>query len=158
MSLSTNAIAAAQRTSDGQGFLELLTITGGGITTPVRLVNDTRDLTSQGFLFLALPFEVVLPKDATKETPRAQLRIDNVGRAIGAELEALEPGAELMAVIQIVQRSTPDVVEYEFTAPMGGVRANMFSISATVGPSDLMRRPAVNLRFDPFTAPGLFPG
>lgn len=158
MSLSTNAIAASQRTSDGQGFQELLTITGGGIAEPVRLVNDTRDLLSQGETFLALPFELVLPKDAAKETPRAQLRIDNVGRSITAELEALEPGAELMATIQIVYRATPDVIEYEFTAPLSGVRANMFSITATVGPSDLMRRPAVNLRFDPFTAPGLFPG
>lgn len=158
MSLSTTAITAAQRTSDGQGFLELLTITGGGIVVPVRLVNDTRAVTSQGQEFIALPFELVLPKDAAKETPRAQLRIDNVGRELTRELEALPPGAELNAVIQIVYRATPDVVEYEFTAPLSGVRANMFSITATVGPSDLMRRPVVNLRFDPFTAPGLFPG
>lgn len=158
MSLTTTAIAATQRTSDAHGFLYLLTITGGGIVAPVRIVNDTRDLTSQGFLFLALPFQLVLPKDAAKETPRAQLQIDNVGRSITAELEALEPGAELTATIQVVYRATPDVIEYEFMAPLSGVRANMFSVTATVGPSDLMRRPAVNLRFDPFTAPGLFPG
>lgn len=157
MTLSTTAITAAHRTSDGQGFLELLTITGGGISEPVRLVNDTRDVTSDSELFIACPFQVVLPKDAAKEVPRAQLRIDNVGREIGQELEALEPGAELVATIQIVYRTTPDVIEYEFTAPLSGIRANVFTISAVMGPTDLMRRPAVNIRFDPFTAPGLFP-
>lgn len=157
MTLSTTALTGLQRTSDPHGLLYLLTITGGGIVTPVRIVNDTRDLESNGETFLALPFEPVLPKDAAKEVPRAQLRIDNVGREIGQELEALEPGAELMATLQAVYRSTPDVIEYEFTAPLSGIRANVFTISATMGPSELMRRAAVNIRFDPFTAPGLFP-
>jgi Domain of unknown function (DUF1833) len=157
MSLTTPATRAVQRTSDPFGFLELLTITGGGIVTPVRLVNDTRNASSNGNLFLALPFQVVKPRDASKETPRASLRIDNVGREIGQELEALEPGAELTATLQFAYRATPDTIEYEFTAPLSGVRANVFSISAVMGPTDLMRRPVVNIRFDPFTAPGLFP-
>lgn len=158
MSLSTSTAAALQRTSDPFGILELLTITGAGIAEPVRLVNDTRDLLSQGETFQALPFELVLPKDAAKETPRAQLRMDNVGRELTQELEALPPGAELTMVIQIVYRATPDVIEYEFKAPLSNVRTNLFSVTATVGPGEFMRRPAVNLRFDPFTAPGLFPG
>lgn len=157
MSLSTTAIAAAQRTSDAHGFLHLLTITGGGIAQPIRLVADTRNCESQGFTFLALPFEAVLPKDAAKEVPRAQLRIDNVGRELGQELEALHPGAELTARLQVVYRATPDVVEYDFTAPLSSVKANVFSASGYMGPTELMRRAAVNLRFDPFTAPGLFP-
>ena len=157
MTLSSTAIAAVQRTTDGVGFLELLTISGGGIAVPVRLVNDTRDVTSGGELFLACPFEVVPPMDAAKEVPRAQLRIDNVGREIGQELEALEPGAELVATFQVVYRATPNVIEYGFTAPLSGIRANVFTVSAVMGPTDLMRRPAVAIRFDPFTAPGLFP-
>lgn len=157
MTISTTAATALHRVSDGQGMLELLTITGGGIVTPVRLVNDTRDITSNGNLFLALPFQVVLPRQSTKETPRATLRMENVGREIGRELEALLPGAELTATIQVVYRATPNVIDYSFTAPLSGVRANVLSISASMGPTDLMRRPVVNARFDPFTAPGLFP-
>ena len=157
MTLSTTATAAAQRTSDGQGFLDLLTLTGGGIAEPMRLVNDTREVTSQGQLFQIARFEIVLPKEAAKEVPRAQLRIDNVGREIGQELEALPPGAELTARFQRAYRVTPDVIEYEFTAPLSGVRANVFTVSAVMGPTDLMRRAAVNARFDPYSAPGLFP-
>lgn len=157
MSLTTESTAALQRVSDPHGFLNLLTITGGGIVQPVRIVDDTRDLVSQGETFLGLPFEVIPPKDASKEVPRAQLRIDNVGRELGQELESLEPGAELTATFQSVYRAQPDVVQYEFTAPLSGVRVNVFTASATMGPTELMRRSAVNIRFDPQTAPGLFP-
>jgi len=157
VTLSTAATSAVQRVSDPQGLLTLLTLTGGGIPAPVRLVNDTRELVSAGQTYLPLPFEVVLPKEAAKEVPRAQLRMDNIGRELVAELEALDPGAELMATISIVYRATPDVVEFTFTAPLGAIRVDAFSVSATVGPTELMRRPAVNVRFDPITAPGLFP-
>lgn len=157
MTLSTAATAAAQRTSDPQGFVELLTITGTDIVTPVRLVADTRDFVSDGETYLALPFEVVLPKDAPKEVPRASLRIDNVGRELTAILEALPPGAELTAKVAVVYRATPDVESYSFTSPLSSFRVNALSVSASFGAGDTLRRPAVNLRFDPLTAPGLFP-
>jgi hypothetical protein len=96
VSLTVAARAALQRVNDAQGLLFLLTITGGGIAQPVRLVNDTRECVSNGETFLPLPFEIVLPKQAAKEVPSTQLRMDNVGRELVAELEQLEPGAELM--------------------------------------------------------------
>lgn len=158
MSLTTQSRAALQRVTDPHGFLELLTITGGGIAEPIRLVNDTRDCMSQGETFLRLPFKLVPPKQGAREVPRAQLRMDNVGRELVEELEALPLGAELEAKIQIVYRATPDVIDYEFTAPMSGIRADVLTITATIGPTELMRRPAVLVRYDPYTAPGLFPG
>lgn len=156
MSLSTQAREALQRVSDQQGLLWLLTITGGGLPAPVRLVNDTRNLVSLGQTFLALPFEVVPPKDAAKEVPRAQLRIDNIGRELLAELEKLPAGAELLATIQLVYRPTPDYIEYQFMAPLGSFRVDALTISASMGQSELMRLAATNIRFDPVTAPGLF--
>lgn len=157
MSLSAPARAALHRVDDPQGVLWLLTITGGGIVEPIRLVSDTRDHTSNGETFIGIPFEVVPPKDAAKEVPRAQLRLDNIGREFIAELEQIQPGAELTATLQCVYRATPDVIEQSFSAPLSGIRADAFSISASMGPTELLRRPAVNVRFDPITAPGLFP-
>lgn len=157
MTLTVAAAAALQRVDDKHGLLQLLTVTGGGISEPIRLVNDTRDLVSQGQTFMAVLFEVVPPKDAAKEIPRAQLRIDNVGRDLGQELEALPPGAELVARLQVVYRGTPNAVDYEFVAPLSGIKANVFSVTASMGPFSLMTRPAVAIRYDPFSAPGLFP-
>ncbi len=157
MSLSDSTLLALQRTDDPFGILYLLEISGGHITTPVRLVADTRDCVSNGNTYLGIPFTVGMPKQADKEVPRAQIRVDNVGRELTADLEALPPGAELLATIKVVHRKTPDVVDYQFTAPMSGVSVDPLSINATIGVTDLWRRPAVDLRYDPQTAPGLFP-
>lgn len=158
MTLSTTAIRTLQRTDDPFGLLMLLTITGDGLGDTIRLVSDTRDCTSRGQVYLGLPFAWTLPEEAAGEVGRAQVQIDNVGRELTAELERLPPGAELVATLEVVCRATPDVVDMSFTAPMSGLQATPLSITATVGEGDLMRLPAVDVRFDPFTAPGLFAG
>lgn len=157
MTVSASTRAALQRTGDAFGTLQLLEITGDGISTPVRLVADTSDLVHQGQTYVGIPFDLVLPKQADKEIPRVQIRVDNVGRELTEDLEGLPPGAELTATIKVVHRKTPDVVDYQFTAPMSGVLVDPLSVSAAVGVADLWRRPAVDLRYDPLTAPGLFP-
>lgn len=157
MSLSAASVRALHRTDDPFGPVMLLTIAGAGLPDVIRLASDTRNLTSRGQEFLGLPFEWTLPEESAGEVGRAQLRMDNVGRELTAEFERLV-GRELMATLEVVQRATPDVVDFAFTAPMSGLLVNPLSVSAVVGEGDLMRLPAVNVRFDPFTAPGLFPG
>ena len=142
---------------DTGGVLQLLEIASPSMSTPVRVVGDTRDLVSNGVTYIGLPFTVGLPSDKAGEVPRAKLVVDNVGRDLTGVLEALPPGAVLTATIKVVHRSTPDVVDYQFVAPMNGVRVDMGRLSATMGPDDLMRRPAVLLRFDPTNSPALFP-
>lgn len=158
MSVSQNTAAALQRVNDGQGVLALLSIEHPSLSGPVRIVNDTRSVTSNGIVYAALPFVITLPNDKSKEVPRARLQMDNVGREITAELERLPPGAALQATIRVVYRATPNDVDYEFTSPLSGVKVDQLSVTATMGPDDIMRRPATLLRFDPFTAPALFPG
>lgn len=157
MSVSSNTLTALQRVDDPFGTLHLLEITGDGIPAPVRLVNDTRNVVHLGNTYVGIRFALILPKQADREIPRAQIRVDNVGRELVEDLEALPPGAELWATIKVVHRKTPDVVDFRFTAPMSGVSVDPLIASATVGVSDIWRRPAVDLRYDPLTAPGLFP-
>lgn len=157
MSVSDSTLLALQRTDDPFGILYRLEISGGGLAEPVRLVADTRDLQSEGVTWLGLPFSVQMPRQEDKEIPRAQIVIDNVGSELTADLEAMPPTSELLATISVVHRKTPDVVDYQFKAPIGSVSANPLSVTASMGVADLWRRPAVNLRFDPITAPGLFP-
>lgn len=157
MSVSSSTRRALQKVSDNAGVLALLKIDHPSLSAPVRIVSDTRDITTLGDTFLALPFSIGLPSDKAREMPRAKLQMDNVGRELTAELERLPPGAALMATIIIVHRSTPGVIDYQFTAPLSGIRVDMNSVSASMGPDDLMRRPATLLRFDPTTSPGVFP-
>lgn len=156
--VSQATVEALQSVADGHGLLELLILDHASLAEPVRLVNDTRNWVIGGSTFVGLPFSLKLPDEQNKETPRSQLVIDNVGRGLTAALENLPVGEELTATIRIVSRATPAVVDYEFIAPMTGVQATPTQVTASIGPEDIMRRPAVRLRFDPLTAPGLFAG
>lgn len=158
MSVTQNTAAALQRVNDGAGVLTLLSIEHPALSGPVRIVNDTRSVTSNGVVYAALPFAVSLPNDKSKEVPRARLQMDNVGREITAELERLPPGAALQATLRVVYRATPDTIDYEFTSPLSGIKVDQLTVTATMGPDDIMRRPATLLRFDPLTAPALFAG
>lgn len=157
MTLSTATARKLHQVDDAGGVLALLKIDHAALSAPVRIVNDTRELVTLGDTYMALPFRLTLPNDMAKELPRARLQIDNVGRELTAELERLPPGAALQATLLLVHRATPGVVDYEFTAPLSGVRADMGTVTATMGPDDPMRQSAVRLRFDPATAPGIFP-
>ncbi|MES1977313.1 MAG: DUF1833 family protein [Pseudomonadota bacterium] len=156
MTVTASTARWLQKVSDPHGVLMLLELNHTSFATPIRMVSDTRNLAALGHDWLGVPFQIKLPDDKARQTPRAALQMDNVGREIGAELEALPPGASLKAVIRMVHRSTPDVVDYSFSAPMNGVKVDGPTVTATVGRDDIMRISAVRLRFDPSTAPAIF--
>lgn len=152
------SIAQLQQVTDNHGFLELLVIEHESFESPVRIVSDTREWVIGGNAYVALPFGVKLPTQAQQENPRAQLRVDNVGRELTALIEALPVGASLIATLQMVSRATPTVVDYEFVSQLSGLSLTPTLFTANMGPDDTMRQTAVRMRFDPTNSPGLFQG
>lgn len=152
------SIAQLQQVTDNHGFLELMVIDHASFASPVRIVNDTRDWVIGGHTYVALPFGVKLPTQAQQENPRAQIRIDNVGRDLTSAIEGLPVGASLLATLQLVSRATPTVVDYEFIAQLSGINITPTLVTANMGPDDTMRQTAVRIRFDPVNAPALFQG
>ena len=148
--------ARLQSVQDNLGLLCLIKMDHAALSAPIRLVNDTRNLVALGDTWLAIPMSITLPSDKAGESPRARLQFDNVGRDLTAELERLPPGAQLEATLIWLHRATPAVVEYEFKTPLTSVQVNPMVVTATMGSDALMRRPAVLLRFDPVSAPGVF--
>lgn len=152
------SIAQLQSVTDNHGFLELLVIEHESFASSVRIVNNTRDWSIGGNTYVALPFGIKLPTQAQQENPRAQIRIDNVGRELTAAIEGLPVGASLVATLQLVSRATPSVVDYEFVAQLSGINITPTMVTANMGPDDTMRQTAVRIRFDPTNAPALFQG
>ncbi|MGI4849032.1 MAG: DUF1833 family protein [Janthinobacterium lividum] len=148
--------AKRQRVSDPDGVLELLTISHASFSGPAHIVNDTRNWISGGVTYVALPFRFTYPQDVAGESPKSTIEIDNVGRDLTAELERLPPSAVVMATIMLVDRASPNVIEWQWTVPMTNVSANAALITATLGVDFLMRQQAVRLRHDPNTSPGIF--
>lgn len=93
----------------------LLTLDHSTFVDPFRFVSgDPREfetLVSNGLTFQAFPFEISLLSDDDEE-PRAVIRIQNVDDRIGSTVLAL-PDEAMTAMLQLVMRETPDVIEYE---------------------------------------------
>ena len=158
MPVSQTTRTSLQSTSDGHGVLEMLLIDHSSFASPLRIVNDTRDWVIGSDTFVGLPFSLRLPSSVQKESPRAQLQVDNVGREMTAMFEALPVGAALVATIRLSGRATPTVVDYEFVAQLSGISVTPTVVTCTISDDDTMRQSAVKVRYDPRTAPGLFVG
>lgn len=149
--------AQLQRVNDSKGVLLLLKLEHPSIET-AHVVNDTRSWVILGTTWVGLPFRFQLPNDTSGQSAAARIEIDNVGRALSEPMEALPPGGALQATFYVVSRATPTVVDYEFSAPLSGVSLSPAVLQASIGTDDEDRMPAVMVRFDPTTAPGLFEG
>lgn len=146
-----------QRVNDPAGLLVLLKLEHPAIDT-VYVVNDTREWIINNQPWVGLPFRFRLPKSSIGEAPRAQIEVDNIGGHLSEELERLPPGGALRATFVLVSRATPTVEDFRFSAPLSGVSVTPALMTATVGNDDLWRAPAVKLRYDPSSSPGLFAG
>ncbi len=144
------------RVTDTTGTLLLLELAATSMGTPVRLVNDTQDWTSGGNLYTAFPFRFTLPDDSLGQAPRAVLEIDNVGREITADLEALQPGEIITATLKITDREDVNTIEQTMVLPLTNVSVNQSVITAQLGVDYIMRQQTCRLRYNAHTAPGLF--
>ena len=107
-----------QRLADTQGPLMLLEVSAPSMPEVLRIVNDNVNWTSNGSEFIAAPFGFQLPDDVSGQAPRAQLVIDNIGRALTEDLEALAPGEMVTARLLVTDRANPDAIEAESDLPM----------------------------------------
>ncbi|HLS19389.1 MAG TPA: DUF1833 family protein [Paracoccaceae bacterium] len=132
----------------------LLTISHPDIDPPIRVVNNTVDITSQGNLFMAFPFEAELPDSPEDAPPRARLRIDNVSREIGQTIRLISSPATVS--IQIVRQGDLDTIEAEFPGyRLSGVRYDALTVEGDLTREDLTREVYPFLTFSPAEFPGL---
>lgn len=153
---SANYKRAIQATASIEQPVLLLEIAHAGLTEPIRVVNDTQDLTGNGNLFKAMAFRATLPDEQDGSMPRAKLSVDNVGRELVGWLESSQGGTGAEVRMMQLLRSAPDVIEWEITMDLTNVQIDVMQVSGSLGFDDLLNKPAVTLTYRPDTAPGLF--
>lgn len=84
LSLSTAVIAEKNKVATASAFLVLLDIVLNDIGgTKFYLTNNNEDITFDGQLYTALPFELDIRKDTLKgEIPELVVRVSNVTRVL----------------------------------------------------------------------------
>lgn len=133
--LSDTATDAVLAESTSEVFLELLTIEEATLSTPIRVVNDTVDVTSNGDTYTACAFRVVRPTDDGQSLPSLQLEIDNVSLELIPIIVGLTP--PITASVELVLASDPDTIEVPaVTINVREIKANSQTISASVVEDD----------------------
>jgi Domain of unknown function (DUF1833) len=85
---------AAEASFSGEVDLVFLTISHGDLSTPIRVVWDTKDFIYGGITFTGFPFDITLLTDEDSP-PKAQLSIQNVDSRIGETVRGLTSAPRL---------------------------------------------------------------
>lgn len=134
----------------------LLEINHAGLASPIRVINDTQNLTSNGYEYIAFPFEVVLPDDFENKLPKAQLTISNVGKDLMYWIETTDGGAGSTATFKQVMRSRPNQIEWSITMSLFNVMATNMAVNAELGFENLFSKPAISMQYRPDNSIALF--
>lgn len=111
MPLSVNAIRSMQDAECSEVWLVLIDINHASLPAPLRIVNNTEDITSQGNVYTAFPFELVMMTDSSDELPQVQLTIDNVERTLTRIIRNLSEPPDI--VLKLIESSNPDTIEIQ---------------------------------------------
>jgi hypothetical protein len=132
-------------------FLALVTLTHTSFTA--RLVNNTRDITSNGFVFSAFPMKIRLPPDDGESARDFAIEFDNVSLDLITQLRSVT--GDIGVKIQLILASMPDVVQMEYTDLLiRSVSYNKHRVSARIVLDSFL---AVEMTSEKYT-PALFPG
>lgn len=142
-------------TSADEPFLVLLEITHPDLAVPIRVVNDTQNVTVSGNEFVACAFDVTWPDDADGQIPQAQLQIDNIGRDLTVWLEQSNGGRGAQCRLMQVLRSTL-AIEMDITFDLTGMSIDNQKVNSNIGYQNLLAQVGTTVNFTPATAPGLF--
>ena len=145
-------------------ILAALEIRHPDVSTPVRVIADRVERLIETHVYTPVAFRARLVDDVDGRVPSAELAVDNVGRPLMAWIEASQGGRDATVRVMHVLPGADDAgaddgtgaVAWEVTLDVLGVQATQLEVTVRLGYDPLLDRPAVRVRYDPRTAPGLF--
>jgi len=122
---------------------------------PIRLARRSIDLTSNGDVYTAFPFQVHLPQQREGEPPSVQLQIDIVDNTIMAAVRSISSAPTVQ--IQVVMVSSPNTVEFDSgNMTLNNLSANEFSLSGALSYEETLDEAYPGEYITPANFPGGF--
>jgi hypothetical protein len=152
----TDALTASAFAADtDEVWLVLVTIEHADISPPIRVVNNTENITSRSELFVAFPFSITLPDSREDAPPRARLTIDNVSREIAQAVRTITSAP--VVTIEVVRAADPDTVEISWPFfTLRNIKWDAGKVSGELTLEDFTSEPYPAGIFSPASFPGLF--
>lgn len=145
---------AIRASSPERAILTALEITHPEVAQPLRVVDATEGRTIEGNAYVALRFQARLAQDEESRAPRAEIAMDNVGREATRWID--EAGGGASAAVRVMQLPDNGEIEWEMTLDVLRVSIDSERLVARLGFDPGLGRPAVTVRHDPQTTPGIF--
>lgn len=136
-------------------WLILVTIDHADLAEPIRVVNNTQDVTSRGDLFVGFPFNITLPDEREDAPSRARLVVDNVSREIAESVRSITSAPTV--TIEVIRAADPDTVEISWPFfSLRNVKWDALKVSGDLVFDDFMSEPYPAGIFSPASWPALF--
>jgi len=136
-------------------FIVLLEIDHADFASPIRVCNDSTDITSNGNVYTAYPFEIELPTDEDGDVPQARLIIDNVDRSLTEAIRSIQSPPTVRIMVVLV--SDPDTVEIDLPGfVFTNISYDVMTITGTISIENFLNEPFPGDIFTPTQFPGLF--
>lgn len=165
--LSPAALRAMFSPNADDTFVTLLTITSPELATPIRVadnfitrLSETADdilygLVSRGNNYIFLPLDISLPTEDHAAATRASVSIQDATKIVLPHLRQLITAPAV--TLELVLKSTPDVVEVSFTGlKMRSISYNASSITGELGVEDNSLEPFPQHTITPAYFPAAF--
>lgn len=165
--LSPAALRAMFSQDSDDDLVALLTFTGTGIASPIRIADNytgrlsstdtdvVYGITSRSNDYLFIPFTLTLPSDEVQSVPRCEIRINDATQILLPSIREISSAPDVL--IELVLKSTPDTVEASFPGfRMSAVSYNADTITGTLTVPQLATEPFPAHTFTPSYFPGLF--
>lgn len=153
--LSLNALSAVFRQHTDEAFILLAQFAHWPTNEVYYAALNTENVVSNGQVYTATWFDIVLPEISNRSPQGCQVSIDNVDlRLVGLLRSITEP---LAVEIRVVLASQPDVIEMEFTDLV--LREATWDVSKITGrlvSEDPLNQAFPAHQYDPRSFQGLF--
>jgi hypothetical protein len=119
---------AAQQTDEV--YLELVEIDEASLPTPIRAVNNTQSIVSNGDTYAAVPFGINLAGESENEVETVRLKIDNVSRVL---VDAVRNALDVPTVrLMIVRADDPDTLLVDMKFQVEQSTTTALTVEATL--------------------------
>lgn len=153
LSVAARQAIFAQQTSSV--FLMLLTFDNAEMPSPLRVVNNYENITSNGNEFIAYPFAFTLPDEETETLAQVELTISNVNRLLVESVRSI--GTPLTTTLELVMAESPDTIEAgPFPMTLREVKYDALKLNGTCNFHDLLNQAYPAGTYIPSDYPGLF--
>ena len=147
------------RSLQGEVSVFALEITHPRLQMPARVINYSQPVFIDGERYNRCAFTAEEPQVIEGEVPRASIRIDNVGRDLNEVVEATQGGrGAMMRVMRVVidEALNAQVIWENPALSVGITEQTNQAIEISLVYRTGRLRPAIKIRHDPVTSPGVF--